>query len=106
MDHTYCLDIILEFNPVRYYSDPAVAARKIANIFPHFSKREHFKKVFTVHSSPIYIIKGREMLIQMQKKSFRFDKWLHVGQVLNSNMSKEIWGNRVEIHYLIEIRGV
>ena len=45
-------------------------------IFPHFSKKRTLMKICTAYRCPIHQIKADEIVLQMQKESFCFDKYV------------------------------
>ena len=76
---------------MQYFPNPAIAARKNGRFSIFFQERT-LQKVLTAHRVPIYQIKDNEMLIQMQKKSIRFDKNVFLGGTLNLDISSKCLG--------------
>ena len=63
------------------------------HIFYTFFQNRTIQKVVTAYRGLIYQIKANEIPSQMQKKSFRFDKKVCVGENFNLGICSKFGGN-------------
>ena len=94
-----------QVNPID--PNPAIAARVVfpqsghsrlekTAVFPYFStfsQKTTLKNVLTAYRVPIYQIKAQDMLLKIQKKLFRFDKYVGLGTTLTLKVCSKGQGN-------------